>query len=328
MKKSYCVLLAIVIVAQVALFSGCSPKKIEDKDFSLTYAGITYSGKYTGEFSKKMPNGQGSFVGKFGFDKIEYTGQWKNGELSGVGSLNTTYYVMTIDDKVRTGPYVGACVDGIPSGNGKFDTENDSGVKYTYTGEFKNGLMDGRGKRVFEADDYCILAGTFTKGRFTPTVAEAVQAFSTDPAYGFRFKDSSKTFISSHEKLFTGGSISTSELDSVTDASLTFSSFSKRPSKYGDLLVHWKGFTVFQVQSDDFFETEGELTFINAQDSNGNVCSIYFIDEDSSTGSLPIRVGTTISFYALPLDYTTYKNVDDGETWAVVMLGAYLTYKN
>lgn len=328
MKRANSVLLAIVIVIQIALLSGCSPKKVEDMDFVLTYDGVTYSGKYTGESVKKVPNGQGTFVGKFGADEIEYTGLWNSGELSGVGSLNTTHYVMTFDDTIRVGSYVGAVLDGRASGEGQFVTENDVGVKYTHTGEFNDGLMDGQGKRIFDDEDYLKLSGNFSKGKFIPSLTEGVQAFSTDRNFPFRFNDNAKDFTTKHEKLFMGGSISTSELDGVTDAELTYSAFSKRPQKYGDLLVHWSNLTVFQTQSSVYFETDYEFTLINAKDKNGNICSIYFIDEDSSTSTLPINAGTRISFYALPLDYATYKNIDGGDTWTAYLLGAYLTYKN
>ena len=329
MKRANSILLAIVIVIQITLLSGCSPKKVEDKDFTLTYAGVTYTGKYTGEYVKKMPNGQGSFVGKFGSDEIEYSGSWTDGEISGTGSLRTTHYKMDFPDgESRTGEYQGSVLDGVPLGDGVFKSQNSHGISYTYTGEFLNGLANGQGATVYDTEDKDKHAGTYTNGDFTPTILEGVQVFGMDAKTGFSVRDNSKDFISKNEKLFSGESISTGELDAVTDAKLTYEEYAKRPAKYGDLLVHWKNYTVFQIQSYDFFKTDKEVTAINAEDKSGNVCTLFFIDEDSSTGSLPIKEGTSISFYALPLDHSTYENVNGGSTWSVVCLGAYLTYKN
>ena len=50
----------------------------------------------------------------------------------------------------RTGGYSGEMENGLPHGFGKFESENQDGVKWFYEGSFAEGHFDGKGITVFE----------------------------------------------------------------------------------------------------------------------------------------------------------------------------------
>ncbi len=50
----------------------------------------------------------------------------------------------------RTGTYSGAALNGLPHGQGSFTAVNDEGVRWTYTGEWSEGAMQGDGAAVWE----------------------------------------------------------------------------------------------------------------------------------------------------------------------------------
>lgn len=53
---------------------------------------------------------------------------------------------------VRTGYYTGSTVDGIPSGYGLFESQNSSGQKWHYIGQFEKGTFNGNGSSYWEFD--------------------------------------------------------------------------------------------------------------------------------------------------------------------------------
>ena len=64
---------------------------------------------------------------------------------------------------VRTGYYTGSSLDGIPSGYGLFESQNSSGQKWHYIGQFENGTFNGNGSTYWEFDsDHEI--GTYVNG--------------------------------------------------------------------------------------------------------------------------------------------------------------------
>lgn len=76
----------------------------------------------------------------------------------------------------HTGFYTGQTECGVPDGTGIFRSVTDEGVSFTYTGEWKNGAMDGQGEMCFASEAYRTRTGTFTEGVFTPTAAETIRS--------------------------------------------------------------------------------------------------------------------------------------------------------
>jgi len=65
----------------------------------------------------------------------------------------------------RTGTYTGNLENGIPEGNGKFESVNTNGEKWYYEGEFQNGIFMGNGKIVW--DNGSKQEGTYSNGEIT-----------------------------------------------------------------------------------------------------------------------------------------------------------------
>lgn len=71
--------------------------------------------------------------------------------LAGCSNATSATYVenkeMTLNFSYgdRTGIYTGNVEEGIPQGEGTFESVNDSNEKWTYTGDWKDGVMDGYG---------------------------------------------------------------------------------------------------------------------------------------------------------------------------------------
>ena len=81
---------------------------------------------------------------------------------------------LALTDIENTGTYTGEVVDGIPNGTGRFDTQNKEGTSWYYDGEFVNGVFQGQGTCVFDAEKELRETGTYENGAFTPTLSELV----------------------------------------------------------------------------------------------------------------------------------------------------------
>ncbi len=64
---------------------------------------------------------------------------------------NMEYSIMLPDVGERSGKYTGETLDGVPDGHGKFETQNAEGVKWFYTGLWKNGEWNGAGSTVWSS---------------------------------------------------------------------------------------------------------------------------------------------------------------------------------
>ncbi|KAH9598967.1 MORN motif [Trypanosoma melophagium] len=108
---------------------------------------------YEGSFSLGFPDGQGKVSWKIEDSKEDtYEGGWKEGHLSGKGSI-----------KLHDGSsYMGEWVGGVKEGYG---IENAPGV-FHYTGEFKNGKRNGNGTLRLEKEGV-LYEGEFVMNEIT-----------------------------------------------------------------------------------------------------------------------------------------------------------------
>jgi hypothetical protein len=66
----------------------------------------------------------------------------------------------------RTGQYKGDIVDGVPHGYGEFTSETESGIGWTYKGEWKDGHLNGEGKTIWDNGNKEI--GIYENDQITP----------------------------------------------------------------------------------------------------------------------------------------------------------------
>lgn len=139
-KSIYILLTCIFIV----LLSACS-KEVENEKVAFSINGKTYEGKYTGKIKKEHPIGKGAVVVTTKDDEWEYTGDFKDGEVSGDGELSNYPYKIEFEDEKLNGIYTGKSKDGLPNGDGEFIVDTDD-IKFEYDGNWQRGKLKGKGK--------------------------------------------------------------------------------------------------------------------------------------------------------------------------------------
>ena len=314
MKKLIILTLAVSLLISLA---ACGPTSVKDMDFQYEYQGVNYTGTYTGGVEKKIPNGEGTFTAKGSVGNVIYAGGWAAGKMTGAGKLTDAQFTIKFSDVTLTGAYEGATIDGVPAGKGSFTAVSSDGVKYCYTGDFKNGTFDGQGSRTFDGEKNYKEAGTYTAGEFTPTPKEMFCYLGTsDNDALFSVRALSAQFLGNNANLFTS---STAEgLDAYVDTEYRPEVYTKSPDKYGDKLIHLNQLTIAQISENQCFNYPS-VTFILATDANYHYYFIYYL------GTADVYTGDKISAYLLPLDYFTYKTTAETQNWAIAAAAAYVT---
>lgn len=269
------------------------------------------TGNYTGETVDGKPHGQGSFVSNDALPLLTYEGEWADGQLSGVGYIETESFLIHMDvsegkyDKVGT--FKGEVYNGLPSGNGYFLTENSSGIPWSYTGAWSNGEFNGYGVQEWHTTEFeQRYEGNFVGGDYSPTWGQfyssviSVADGSAVDAKHVEFIDNNATFFSK------GGTIKSS----YVDKNFEISKFKKNPSSYGTKLIEAEYLEVVQVFSYELFGHTFEHAIM--EDKEGTLYYGYFDGTTSLDDSTRIK-----SIYLLPVDWATYENTAGQQLWAV-----------
>ncbi len=165
------VLVAVAAVCLVAvigiIITVTSPKKVTD----VSYRSGTSTGVYTGEWKNDEPNGQGTII--WDNDGSTYTGEWKDGLENGQGTYtysDGSTYTGELVNGLAEGEgtyrgadgsvYVGAWKAGFITGQGTNTYANGD----TYTGEWKDNYPDGQGTYTYA--DGTVQTGTWQNGKF------------------------------------------------------------------------------------------------------------------------------------------------------------------
>lgn len=289
MKK---ILLTCILV--FSMLTGCSDeKKVTDKEITVKIQDTDYTGKYTGLLVKGIPNGEATFVYDDGTVKISYEGSFENGELKGAGKLESNNYIMKYKDYDRIGEYSGDSFDGVASGNGTFTAINTDNQKYTYIGEFSNGLFNGQGIREFENKEYrkAILKGTWTDGEYTPTVKEFIVYYGTFGFVDYNIPDKSLVFLDEHPNFFPAQSLD--EINDFVDTTIEAKYLDKSHTDFGDKLAKIENIRVINVE---FYENFiPQVTVIQGYDNSGYFYYILYL------GDIDVFNSDYINLYALPI---------------------------
>lgn len=281
---------------------------LEYGSFVLEYNGETYVGSYSGETVDGVPNGAGSFNASSEEGYINYTGSWTDGVFSGDGYLESDLYVVHFLDGVdRMGEYKGDLLDGLPSGSGTFTAVNDAGVRYTYTGEWKNGLYNGFGKATFDAFSN-VHEGNFKDGEFAPTPLQFFVALGTGDDDGYEITDNAVAFLEKYPDVFINNT--TENTDIEFEENFKYEAFAKNPAKFGEKLIKISGLRVVQIF--EYSDWGYDYSFCIAQDSNYNVYYIYLLGYADD-----VYEGSRVTLTALPLAYFTYPNTAGNKIWAI-----------
>ena len=203
-------------------------------------------------------------------------------------------------------------MNGIPNGNGTFKSQNTSGTKWTYEGEWKNGKMNGQGKTIFEDGKGAADEGTYTDNIYTPTLVEWVQNFGMRGSDNCQYilSDAEKAFIQENSALIEGKDLK--GLEGKIDQSFNIERFKKNANSFSPAFVKIKNANIIQIN--EYYEEPGQtVTFCLAYTEDyENVLSFYMFGDSGDAVE-----DSTVDIVLLPIDYTTYKNVSDESVWAV-----------
>lgn len=281
-----------------------------EEQINVIFNGGTYTGTYDGDLQDGKPHGSGTFEGYYQKNKLTYTGEWINGEISGIGTVEADAYTLHFDDREgvydRVGSYVGDVVNGLPEGNGTFKTEVGASNPWKYTGEWKAGMFNGQGRQTWE-NESTVKEGTFTNNEFTPTATDAF--LYTAHKKEFEITSKSKTALSAYSSYFTGRQKKSLPDENLIDTDFDLKQYKKRPADYGDKLIYVSNAKVFQVLTWEIGNKTVEQILMETEDDD-----IYF---GFYYGKSNIIEDMEISAYVLPFDWDTYKNVSGDEVWAV-----------
>lgn len=280
-------------------------------------------GTYNGEVLDGIANGQGDFTYIEDGNNFTYSGKWEKGNVKGKGYIKADKYVVHFSDVDREGVYEGDAVDGKPEGNGVFSALNADGVKYTYTGEWKNGLFDGQGVREFDDDNYYTHTGTFENGEFTPSIIEFIKSagdIENDENVSYTITEKAETFIKNNTSLFP--TKNADELTEFVDAELTYEMLNKNISKYGDSLVKMSKQNVISIDESEWWG-KNRSTLILSDNTYSNIFYVYYNGELEE-----IYDNNWVTFYGLPVACSSYKNVGGGTTKCIVIYASYIEKTN
>lgn len=141
MKRKLLLLISVVMMLALA---GCSnSKNVENEPITIMLNSKEVSGLFTGQFVKGKPQGDGKFIADEN-KEIVVEGVFENGKIK-QASITYFPYVVTFQDSTYKGIYVGKIENGVPSGEGKFDTEAGTDKTLHYSGIWKDGQFSEKG---------------------------------------------------------------------------------------------------------------------------------------------------------------------------------------
>lgn len=288
--------------------------KVSGFPITCEITGLSYSGKYTGEITHGEITGEGEFKAS----GVDYIGTFKGGQLEGKGELKNSIYVVDFSGISRKGKYDGETVNGRAEGNGKFTAKNSYGIKYSYEGEWKNGLYNGNGCQVFNEKSYYIENGNFKDGEYTPTPKECFNALGTRKEASYNISDKAMEFIDSNEYLFVGEktALVLKKARQFTNNKLSYEKYKGDPSEYGNKLMKVTGRVTQVLQGKAWIYPQTDMIIL---DSGGNIYYTTFLTKMTN-----IKEGSSVTMYALPMAYFTYKNVSNQSIWSIRMAGVYI----
>lgn len=215
----------------------------------------------------------------------------------------------------KTGTFSGTLVDGVPSGEGTFKSQNSEGETWTYSGNFENGTFNGQGTTVWP--DY-EQSGTYTDGLFTPTKRE----FFAHASYGhyghYKLTDDAIAYLDAHPDFFPATTEETiSAVKNAVDSSITYPMLTKSVANNSSALIHIDNVTVGQIFESVF--VGHTLTSALLIDSDYNYYQLVY------DGALPdVLENDVVTVDALPIASSHFDNIGGGITNVIVVAGAHV----
>lgn len=220
----------------------------------------------------------------------------------------------------RQGKYTGELVNGKPSGEGKFVTQNSAGDEWYYEGQFTDGAMTGQGGCYWPDSDY-LEVGTYENGLFVPTKTEffdnMIRWYSSSMFQNtIELNDTTLEFIRTHENIFPATTEEEkAEAMGLVDSSIEYKHLSKSTSNYLDKLIYFKMQNI--AQTEEFTRWGHTITRVLTTDQNYSNYHYIFYD-----GTIDIFDGDNITFVSLPVGSASFDNIGGGTTNVIVSIAS------
>lgn len=224
------------------------------------------------------------------------------------------------DPVEKQGKFTGTLIDGKPSGQGKFVTQNSAGEEWYYEGEFTDGTISGQGGCYWESSDYQEV-GTYENGLFVPTKVEffdnMIRWYSSSMfKRPLELNDTTLEFLQAHENIFPATSEEAkSEAMNLVDSSIEYKHLSKSTDGYLDKLVYFKNQEL--IQTEEFTNWGHTVTRMLTADQNYSNHHYIFYD-----GAIDVFDGDDITFISLPIGSASFDNVGGGTTNVIVSIAS------
>lgn len=220
----------------------------------------------------------------------------------------------------KQGKFTGTLIDGKPSGQGKFVTQNSAGQEWYYEGEFTDGSMTGQGGCYWESSDYQEV-GTYENGLFVPSKAEffdnMIRWYSSSMfKKTLELNDTTLDFLQAHEKIFPADTEEhKSEAMNLVDATIEYKHLSKSTDSYLDKLIYFKNQEL--IQTEEFSMWGHTVTRMLTIDQNYTNHHYIFYD-----GAIDVFDGDNITFVSLPVGSASFDNIGGGTTNVIVSIAS------
>ena len=303
-------------------FSGGTAVRGEAADlpWEVLHNGSRFSGTYTGPMESAGPEGEGLFGGvNAAGQQFTWYGGWSGGEIAGPGVLTDERCVVLAEGRETAGSYAGDGRDGLPDGEGIFTGENETGVPFTYTGEWAAGLMDGAGSLVYDAESLYTRTGTFTAGRFTPDGLETLVSLGTcEPV--FTLTENQLAFLreaaglwdrEDHQDFFN--SVYKDLFDKTASLAHCFADDSFREEPYW---MEIYGMRIITARTGALVPGGTEMTCIFGADRNYQYPCFVIVPGDVDR----LSRGNPFHIYAVPIAVSPYINTLGEEKKCLVLL--------
>ena len=290
--------------------------EVNEIPYTVNFSGKSYSGTYSGTVEDNMPADNGTFVADMPKGCFEYTGSWEKGQIIGDGTIkNSEFEIVLNNGASRIGNYEGTLIAGKPDGFGTFTTKNDEGVTWNYTGEWKDGLFNGKG--IFKLENGYLEEGTFTNGDFTPTPAEFL-LYTAESCYGVSVDADTKSLVKKLEPFIIEGDIS--EYQEEIEREFDFDDFLKHPEEYSAKVFQLPGY-IIQTGPDDYFPGIESAYAIFRQPEKNNAVYLTYNYGHISNDIKNYNVSMTI----VPLGEYAFQNGSGNDVTCI--LCAVISYK-
>lgn len=151
----------------------------------------------------------------------------------------------------------------------------------------------------------------------TSEIVKWMEYFGESLEPPFSMTDEQKLFIEEHQDIFPTSPDHLESLLSLVDYSLDYAHLIKNPQGYTGKMAYVVG-TVVQVSEEKLPDSDlGFVNRINMVDDYGNCYLVYYIGDSTS-----LVQNDLIQVMAMPIEYSSYKNLKDENVLTLVMLAA------